>query len=49
MGVSYIVELAEEKREELIYYILVLPEERILEDASSIIAAYKLYLNFNWK
>ena len=42
-AVSYAIELAGEPNEDFVYYLMVIPEGRIVEEASSVIATNKLY------
>ena len=45
---SYALELAGEGREEYVYYILMIPSSRLVEEASSMIATNKLYSDVPW-
>ena len=47
-ALSYAIELESEGREEYLYYLMMIPTERIVEDASTMIAESNLYSKIKW-
>ena len=47
-ALAYAIELASQNREEYIYYIMMIPESRLVEDTSTMIAYNQLYSSIKW-